>query len=103
VPAGPNFFRFADEAEFSGLLEEAGLVDVRVRTVEFALQLEDGDELWDGLIEGSVRVGPMILGQTDEVQRRIRELYDELLEAHRVDRGYDVPVSVKLASGRRPV
>ena len=101
VPAGPNFFRFADEAEFTRLLEGAGLADVAVDTVEFDLHLRDGDELWDGLVEGSVRVRPMILGQSEDVQREIRALYDELLEAYRAPDGFDVPVSVKLAVGAK--
>ena len=101
VPAGPNFFGLADEAEFTALLDGAGLVGVEVGTVEFGLHLDDRDELWDGLIQGSVRVGPMILGQTEELQRQIRGRYDELLEEYRTEDGYDVPVSVKLAAGTR--
>jgi SAM-dependent methyltransferase len=101
VPAGPDFFRFADEGAFAALLEEAGLGDVDVRTVEFGLQLSDGDELWDGLIEGSVRVRPMIVGQPSDLQREIRARYDELLEPHRTQDGFEVPVSVKIASGTR--
>jgi ubiquinone/menaquinone biosynthesis C-methylase UbiE len=101
VPAGPNFFRFANEAEFTALLEDAGLTDVEVGTVEFGLRIDDADELWDGLIKGSVRVGPMIVGQTEALQGEIRERYDELLEAYRTEDGYDVPVSVKLAAGTK--
>jgi SAM-dependent methyltransferase len=101
VPAGPSFFRFADEVEFTALLEGALLTDVEVGTVEFDLHLENGYELWDGLLEGSVRVRPMILGQTEEVQREIRKRYEDLLEAYRMDSGFDVPVAVKLASGRK--
>jgi len=101
VPAGPSFFRFADEAHFTDLLEGAGLADVAVSTVEFDLHLEDGDELWDGLIEGSVRVRPLILGQSDELQRQIRVRYDALLEPYRGEQGFDVPVSVKLAAGTK--
>jgi len=101
VPDGPNFFRLAEDSEFERLLEGAGLGQVDVSTVEFGLHLEDGDELWDGLIEGSVRVRPMILGQTEELQREIRRRYDELLEAYRVGDGFDVPVSVKLAVGTK--
>jgi ubiquinone/menaquinone biosynthesis C-methylase UbiE len=101
VPAGPNFFRFADEAEFRRLLEAAALRDVHVDTVVFDLSLRDGDELWDGLVEGSVRVGPMILGQTEEVQREIRARYDELLEPYRTQDGFAVPVSAKIASGAK--
>ncbi len=101
VPAGPNFFRFADEAAFTALLEGAGLTEVEVGTVEFGLHLEEGGELWDGLISGSVRVGPMILGQTAELQRAIRERYDELLEEYRTPDGFDVPVSAKIAAGTK--
>lgn len=101
VPAGPSFFRFADDAEFTGLLEEAGLVSVDVRTVDFDLHLESADELWDGLVEGSVRVRPMILGQTKELQGRIRAHYEALFEEFRAQDGFDVPVSVKVASGAK--
>jgi SAM-dependent methyltransferase len=101
VPAGPNFFRLANEGEFTGLLEGAGLIEVEVDTVEFGLRIGDGGELWDGLVKGSVRVGPMILHQTEELKREIRRRYDELLEAYRTKDGYEVPVSVKLAAGTR--
>ena len=101
VPAGPNFFRFADDATFASLLEGAGLTDVTVDTVEFGLDLADGDELWDGLLEGAVRVRPMILGQPEELQREIHSRFAELLEAYRTEDGFDVPVSVKLASGAK--
>ncbi len=101
VPAGPSFFRFADEAAFTALVEGAGLAGVGVSTVEFDLHVEDGNELWDGLIEGSVRVRPMILGQSEELQRQIRARYDALLEPYRGEEGFDIPVSVKLAAGTK--
>lgn len=80
----------------------AGLVDVSVETVEFPLQLASSDELWTGLVDGTVRVRPMILEQSAEMQRAIRTHFDELLEDYRTEDGFDVPVSVKLASGRKP-
>jgi SAM-dependent methyltransferase len=101
VPAGPSFFRFADEVEFTALLEGARLRDVNVDTVEFDLHIADGDELWNGLIAGAVRVRPMILGQREDVQREIRRHYDELLEPYRANVGFDVPVAVKLAVGTK--
>ncbi len=101
VPAGPSFFGLADESEFTSLLERAGLTDVDVGTVAFDLHVANGDELWDGLVEGSVRVRPMILGQTEELQREIRTQYDERLEAYRTQDGFDVPVSAKIAVGTK--
>jgi hypothetical protein len=77
-------------------------VDVAVETVAFPLQVESKDELWTGLVAGTVRVRPMILGQSAEMQRAIRTHFDELLEEYRTEDGFDVAVSVKLASGRTP-
>jgi hypothetical protein len=54
------------------------------------------------LVDGTVRVRPVIVGQSAEMQRAIRTHFDELLEDYRTDDGFDVPVSVKLASGRKP-
>ena len=50
VPAGPNFFRFADEAELAALLADSGLSDVRVRTVGLTHRFDSTDELWDALL-----------------------------------------------------
>ena len=102
VPAGPNFFELADEGEFTTLLDEAGLRDVRVDRIEFDLELVDGDELWNGLLQGSVRVRPMILGRTAEIQPAIRRRYDELIEPYRSAGGLAIPVSVRLAVGTKP-
>ena len=43
----------------------------------------------------------MILGQTEELRREIHSRFAELLEAYRTQDGFDVPVSVKLASGTK--
>jgi hypothetical protein len=102
LPPGPPMFRLADDGEFTRLMTEAGFVDVAVKVFEFPLQLESSDELWTGLVDGSVRVRPLILGQSPEMQRAIRTHFDELLEEYRTEKGFEVPVSVKFASGRKP-
>ena len=48
VPAGPPFFRFADEAELTQLITGAGLAEPAVETVEFPLHVDSADELWTG-------------------------------------------------------
>jgi SAM-dependent methyltransferase len=101
LPVGPPMFRFADEAEFTALLEGAGLREVDVETVQFDLGLRAADELWDGLLGGTVRTMPVLRAQTDEVKREIRAAFDELLEQYRTDEDYEVPISVKLASGTK--
>ena len=73
-----------------------------MRTVEFPLQVESADELWDGLIEGAVRMRALVQAQSDDVQRAIRARFDELLDDHAAGDGFEVSVSVKLGSGRKP-
>jgi SAM-dependent methyltransferase len=102
LPPGPPMFRFADDAEFERLLSDTGLDEVAVETVRFEEPILGPDELWDGLMQGSVRTRPLILGQPDEVQRDIRAHFDQMTEELRTGDRYAVPVSVKLASGRRP-
>ena len=99
----PSFFRLADDAEFASLLEGAGLTDVTVETVEFGLELADGDELWDGLVEGSVRVRPddprPNRGAAARGFTRASTSFSRPI-ARRP--GSSVPVSVKLAVGTKP-
>jgi SAM-dependent methyltransferase len=102
VPHGPPIFRFADDGEFTRLLTDAGFADVVIETVEFPLELASADDLWNGLVDGSVRVRPLILGQSLETQRAMRMHFDELLEDYRTEEGLSVPVSVKLAAARKP-
>ena len=101
VPAGPPFFRFADEAQLNQLITGAGLADPAVDTVEFPLQISSADELWDGLIEGAVRMRAVVHAQSDDVQRAIRARFDELLDDYAAGDGFEVSVSVKLGSGRK--
>jgi SAM-dependent methyltransferase len=101
IPAGPPIFRFADEDEFSALLRAAGLAGVSVETLELSLRVESADELWHGLMAGTVRVGPLVTAQSEAVQKEVYERFVQLLDDHRSDDGFEIPVVVKLASGQR--
>jgi SAM-dependent methyltransferase len=98
LPTGPPFYRFADEAEFTRLLRDAGLVDVSVSTVAFTYRYT-GD-LFDCLLEGTVRARGLVLAQPEPTRARIRVALDRLAAECAADGGFDLPVSVKLASGR---
>jgi SAM-dependent methyltransferase len=101
LPAGPPIFRFADDREFRGLLEGAGFSAVSVEVLEYSLHVDSADELWIGLVDGTVRFQPLVRSQSDEVQSRIRARFGELLDEYRAGDGFELPVSVKLASGTR--
>ena len=100
IPAGPPFFRFADEAEFGRLMKDAGLTEVAVTTVGFNHHFT-GD-LYDCLLEGTVRSRALVASQPEATQARVRAVLDRLSREYiAADGGLDIPVSVKLASARR--
>ena len=101
-PARP-LFQFADDGAFSRLLAGRGARgrDRRSSRVPGS-SFESADELWTGLIDGSVRVLLLVAGQPPEMQRAIRTHFDQLVEEYRTEEGFEVPVAVKLASGSSP-
>jgi len=101
VPAGPDFFRFADVTGFAALLKDQTFTDVEVTTVAFVHGIASADELWDGLLNGTVRTSAVIRGQTDDVVRQIRASFDRRLHSYRTGETYQLPVSFRLARGRR--
>lgn len=102
IPQGPDFFRFSRDEEFAALLREAGLEDVDVQTIPFTHAVSSADELWDGLLGGTVRTSALILGQPEETQRQIRGAFNGLVEEYRRGEALELPVSVKLAAGSSP-
>lgn len=99
---GPDPFRFADDAALAALLWGAGLAGVEVRSIAFEQEVADTDELWEGMLAGSVRTAAVIERQPESVRRRIRAALERAAAPYRSETGIALPVSVKLASGRRP-
>jgi len=95
LPTGPPFYRFADESEFARLLSEAGLVDVAVSTVAFTYHY--AGDLFDCLVDGTVRARSLVFGQPEETQARIRAALARITAPYASGDGFDLPVSVKVA------
>jgi SAM-dependent methyltransferase len=102
VPEGPDPFRLARDEEFAQLLAGAGLEGVHVGTIELEHRAEDPDELWRGLLGGSVRGAALVESQDEPTRARIRAEFGRALEELRTGEGYAIPAVVKLASGRVP-
>jgi SAM-dependent methyltransferase len=102
VPAGPDFFRFADSGELAALLRGQGFGGVEVSTFDFTHVVSSPDALWEGMLGATVRTSALIVAQPRQLQRRIRASFDRLVASHRTaDGAVELPVSVKLASGQR--
>lgn len=102
LPAGPDFFRFSHDEEFDALMREQRLEDRAVRAIGFTHRVATADELWDGMLGGTVRTSALIVQQPEGTQRRIRDAFDPLVERYRRGDVLELPVSVKLAAGRKP-
>jgi ubiquinone/menaquinone biosynthesis C-methylase UbiE len=103
IPVGPPFFRFSDDQEFIRLLSEQQLENIEVQTVTFSQCVSSADELWRGMLAGTVRTSALIQSQTDEVQRQIRTAFQQVVEQYHVDEQLRLPVGVKLASATKPL
>jgi hypothetical protein len=62
----------------------------------------DSDELWEGMLDATVRVAALIMRQPEEVRQRIRAAFDRLADGYRRGDALELPVAVKLASARKP-
>jgi hypothetical protein len=79
-----------------------GLEHRAVRSIAFTHRVANADELWKGLLGGTVRISALIERQPDETRRRIRASFDRLVREYQCEDGLELPVSAKLASGRKP-
>jgi hypothetical protein len=102
LPVGPPIFKYADEEAFAGLLRGAGLEDVHVQTVAFLHSEASADSLWRGLLGGTVRTSAIVVAQPQETQARIRAAFDRIVAQYESGGRLELPVSVKLGSGRKP-
>ena len=73
-------------------------MDVAVTTVAFTYHLV-GD-LFDCLVDGTVRARSLVFGQPEATRARIRAALDRLAAGYAANGGLDLPVSVKVASGQ---
>jgi ubiquinone/menaquinone biosynthesis C-methylase UbiE len=93
---------FADDHELRRLLEEAGLDVVEVRSVSLTHRVADVDELWHGMVGGSVRTAGLLAGQPPEMQRNIRTAAARIAREYETDGALAIPARAKIARGRKP-
>ena len=103
IPPGPPIFRFADDVEFERLLSNAGLerrrrADDRFLTPRSRAPPSSGT----GSSRARCASARSCVAQSEETQQAIRARFEELLEEYRDGDGFEVPVAVKLGSGRKP-
>jgi len=97
LPEGPDAFALADREEFAALLTAAGFDEVKVQPVSMTHRAGSADEVWNGLLGGTVRTTAQLRAQSPARRERVRAAFAALVAAE----GLDIPVAAMLASGRR--
>jgi len=97
---GPDPFRFADDEELRGLLRGGGLEAVEVRQASLSHRVGGADQLWEGMLGGSVRTAGLVLKQPPETRARIRATAERLAEVYRAGGELVIPVSARIGHGR---
>jgi SAM-dependent methyltransferase len=101
LPVGPPMFRFSEDRALTELLRSARLHAVVVQSWSFRHRLANADELWDGILGGTVRTSIGIRRQPGAVQRRIRAAFDRLVASYMTADGLQMPVAFKTVAGRK--
>lgn len=101
LPAGPPMFRFSDDQQLAMLLRSAGLTSVAVKTYSFMHRLASAEDLWNGILGGTVRTSIGIRRQPKDVRDRIRAAFERLVEAYVIEGELHIPVAFKIGVGRR--
>jgi SAM-dependent methyltransferase len=95
VPEGPDSERYANADAL------AAVVGGPVERVATSLHVDDLDELWDGVLGGTVRVAARLEAASDEARARARARLEEIAAPYRVTSGYELPVTVLVARAER--
>lgn len=98
IPAGPPFFRYASDTELTALLHTGGFEHVTTQTMTFTAHAGSVDEIWDGIVAGTVRTAALIRNQPEPTQQAIRAAFERLVAASTHHGTIEIPFSVRLAS-----
>lgn len=97
VPAGPPILRPDDEVV--AMVERAGFTDVRLEAVRFHERFASPEAFRRDLLQGTVRMAPIIEGQPEDVRQRLDLEIDARLATYANDGQLELPVVVQLVAG----
>jgi len=102
LPAGPNFFLFSDPEQCRRVLIEAGFHAPLVSEIKQVWRVSAPEQVFDIILQGSVRAAAMLRGQTPEARAAIRSTVRDTISAYRKGPSYEVPMPAVLATAAKP-
>lgn len=98
VPAGPDFFQFSIADNCARVLKQAGFSRFNFVQVPQVWRLSQPGQLFDAVVEGSVRAAAIIRSQTESARAAIRDALREKVQAFQVSDHFEVPMPAVIAS-----
>lgn len=102
LPAGPNFFLFSDPTQCEQSLAGAGFEAISVVQVRQIWELPGADDLFEAVLNGTVRAAATLKAQRPESLKAIRESVREAVAEYARDGVYRVPMPAVLATATKP-
>jgi ubiquinone/menaquinone biosynthesis C-methylase UbiE len=98
LPVGPNFWLYSDAAQAREALRDAGFASPTVRTVPQVWRLADADQLFQLVLQGTVRAAALLRAQSPAAREAIRRTLREVAETYRSGNRYELPMPALIAT-----
>jgi len=98
LPVGPNFWLYSEAAQSREALREAGFASPTVRTVPQRWRLADPDQLFQLVLQGTVRAAALLRAQSPAARAAIRSELREFVETCRAGNRYELPMPALVAT-----
>jgi ubiquinone/menaquinone biosynthesis C-methylase UbiE len=102
LPAGPNFFLFSDPKQCERSLAGAGFEKISVTKVRQIWELPSADDLFEAVLNATVRAAATLRAQRPEALKAIRESVREAIAEYASDGIHRVPMPAVLATATKP-
>ena len=102
LPASPNFFLYADPGKSVGSLTAAGFGGASSMIVPQTWQLPTAHDLFESILNGTVRAAALLKRQSREAVEHIRHSVRQAMEAYADGGVYRVPMPAALVATRKP-
>jgi len=102
LPAGPNFFLFSDPKQCEQSLAGAGFEAISIAKVKQFWELPSADDLFEAVLNATVRAAATLKAQRPEALKAIRESVREAVAEYAGAGVHRVPMPAVLATAAKP-
>lgn len=103
LPVGPNFFLFSDPEQSKQALAGAGFASPSATQVPQTWRLSGPDELFEVVMQATVRTSAALRAQTPEAREAIKAAVRDAISACQRGDHYEVPMPAVLAAATKPL